>query len=578
MRALPAAEPGVPDLRSPRRFLLWVGRAQWPTLLGAALWGMAWMTSLASIPLLLGAGIEAAARRQPDLVLSWSAAILGAGVVAAIAGMMRHRRAVLNYLRAAACTQQLIIRQAARLGGDLPRQVAAGEVASLSATDVDRIGDVFDVFGRFAGSVLTYLAISGVLFWESPEFGLVALLGGPITLAALVIYLRPLGRRQTVQREATAVASGLAVDVVGGLRVLRGLGGESVFQGRFGVAAQSLRRAMARTMELVAVLRGLEVLVPGAFLVAVTLLGGRLAEVHQASAGQLVTVYAFAAFLIVPLSVFGQTAQLWSAGLVAAGRVLTVLRLERDLPWPEPEPGQSSPGLLAKEALFDSQTGVRVEPGLLTAITGEDSEALTSLADRLGRYAAPAPGESVELGAWSLSALPLERLRGTVMVVDREARLLAGRLGEGLDPHPEGRPGKGRPSLAACLRAADAREILSGLPGGLEYVVPERGRSLSGGQRQRLVLARALRADPPVLVLDEPTSAVDTHTEAVVVERLVQIRRGKTTVVLTTSPLMLERADRVLLLEGRVVASGSHQQLWEQQGRYRRMLERDPGR
>ncbi|MGH7698447.1 MAG: ABC transporter transmembrane domain-containing protein, partial [Candidatus Dormibacteria bacterium] len=235
MRALPAAEPGVPDLRSPRRFLLWVGRAQWPTLLGAALWGMAWMTSLASIPLLLGAGIEAAARRQPDLVLSWSAAILGAGVVAAIAGMMRHRRAVLNYLRAAACTQQLIIRQAARLGGDLPRQVAAGEVASLSATDVDRIGDVFDVFGRFAGSVLTYLAISGVLFWESPEFGLVALLGGPITLAALVIYLRPLGRRQTVQREATAVASGLAVDVVGGLRVLRGLGGESVFQGRFGV-------------------------------------------------------------------------------------------------------------------------------------------------------------------------------------------------------------------------------------------------------------------------------------------------------------------------------------------------------
>lgn len=576
MRLVPAADPGTPDLRSPDRFLWWLARAQLPNLVEGATYGVLWMGALAALPVLLGEAVEAAAQRRPAEVLAWSGALLALGVFAALAGVMRHRRAVTNYLLAASRTQQLIIRCAARLGADLPRHVAAGEVASLSATDVDRIGSTFDVTGRFAGSVFTYLAVSAVLFVMSPAFGLVAVIGGPLTVLSLLACLRPLAHRQRQQREAIALASGQAVDVVGGLRVLRGLGGEAMFAARFAVAAGRVRDAMTRTAQMAAVLTALEALVPGGFLVAVTWIGARMAEQGQAGPGELVTVYAFAAFLLVPLATFGEAAQSGSGGRVAARRILTVLRRERELHEHQPEFGATlpTPSELSQGVLHDELTGARVEPGLLVAITSSDSEALTELADRLGRYADPPPGARVTLAGRSLDELPLELVRETILVVDRDAALLAGPLSSNLDPNG-GEPGGARPTLRSAIRAARAEDIVAGLAGGMNHNLPEKGRSVSGGQRQRLVLARALRAGPSILVLEEPTSAVDTFTESLVVENLRGLRSGLTTVVMTTSPLLMERADQVLVLDGEIVAAGTHHQLLAREPLYRTLLERE---
>jgi ABC-type multidrug transport system fused ATPase/permease subunit len=173
----------------------------------------------------------------------------------------------------------------------------------------------------------------------------------------------------------------------------------------------------------------------------------------------------------------------------------------------------------------------------------------SALADRLGRYV----HAEVRLGGVLLSDLPLDVVRRRVQVVDKDALLLSGVLREEL-----GGPG----DVDAAVHAACAEDVLEALPDGLDTVLEERGRQLSGGQRQRLVLARALLADPEVLVLDEPTSAVDAHTEARIADRLREARRGRTTVVMTSSPLVLDRADQVaLLLDGRVVAVGTHRQL-----------------
>ena len=195
-------------------------------------------------------------------------------------------------------------------------------------------------------------------------------------------------------------------------------------------------------------------------------------------------------------------------------------------------------------------------------------EQATAIADRLGRFA---DDDGVTLGGVPLRDLPLETVRSRVLVSEHDPRLFTGRLADELDP---ARTASAERVLAA-VHAAAADDVLEALPDGLATEVEERGRSFSGGQRQRLVLARALVADPEVLVLDEPTSAVDAHTEARIADRLRVQRAGRTTVVCTTSPLLLDRADRVaLVLDGQVVAEGTHHELLHTAPRYRAVVTR----
>ena len=127
----------------------------------------------------------------------------------------------------------------------------------------------------------------------------------------------------------------------------------------------------------------------------------------------------------------------------------------------------------------------------------------------------------------------------------------------------------------AAMRTASAEDVLVALTDGLDSTVEEKGRSFSGGQRQRLVLVRALLADPSVLVLVEPTSAVDAHTEARIADRLREHRAGRSTVVLTSSPLLLDRVDEVIFVAaGRVVAVGKHRELLQTDPLYRRTVTR----
>lgn len=205
--------------------------------------------------------------------------------------------------------------------------------------------------------------------------------------------------------------------------------------------------------------------------------------------------------------------------------------------------------------------------GLVTALVSDQPEDTAQLADRLGRYA---DGE-VRWGDVPLSGLPRSVVRRRIVVSHAEAALFSGVLREQVDIR-----GRGNEALAAALHTASAEDVLEALPDGLDSVVAERGRSFSGGQRQRLVLARALAADPEVLILVEPTSAVDAHTEARIAARLVAQRSGRTTVVTTTSPLLLDRVDRVAFLRnGRVVAFGAHRDLLRDVPEYRAIVTRE---
>jgi ABC-type multidrug transport system fused ATPase/permease subunit len=564
MRELPLGHPGTPNLRSPARFLLWVARGQLGTLAIGIVYGVIWMGALAVVPALVGRAIDqGVAEGDQAGLLRGSALILATGLVSAAAGILRHRTAVVNWLTASYRVQQLLVRQAARLGGSLPRRVPTGEVAAVGSHDAERIGSAMDIVARLSGALVSFVIVAVLLLRASTTLGLLVVAGVPLLTAGVGPLLRPLHRRRTRHRELVGDLTTVGADTVSGLRVLRGIGGEDVFSSRYAAASQEVRAAGLAAGRVQSLLDAAEVALPGVFVVTVTWLGARLAVAGQVGVGELIAFYGYAAFLVLPVRTVTEAADKFTRALVGARRAVEVLALKPELA------SGSAPEPPAGSALVDGASGLVVEPGQLTAVVAGDPEEAAAIADRLGRFA---DGDGVRLGGVALRDLPLEVVRRRVLVSEHDPRLFTGRLGDELDPTGTAPAER----VLAAVGTASASDVLEALPGGLDSEVAERGRSFSGGQRQRLVLARALVADPEILVLVEPTSAVDAHTEARIADGLAAARAGRATVVCTTSPLLLDRADKVALVAGgRVVAQGTHRDLLDTEPRYRVVVTRE---
>ncbi|WP_328526249.1 ABC transporter ATP-binding protein [Kribbella sp. NBC_00359] len=565
MKQLPFADPGVPDHRSPARYLWWVARGQKRTLMGGMAFGILWMAAQAFIPAILGLAIdEGIAARDGERLLQWTAALFAVGVVQAIAGIMRHRFAVTNWLSAAYRTVQVVTRKSADLGATLPKHLATGEVVSVGAGDLSYVGNLMEISARFAGAIVAFVIVAAILLTQSTTLGLVVLIGVPVMLLCLGPMLRPLHKRQSAQREAVGELNSLGSDIVGGLRVLRGIGGEESFSRRYRSESQQVRQAGVRVAGIQSVLDAAQVLLPGIFVVLVVGLGAHFALRGDLSAGSLVAFYGYATFLVLPLRTATEFANQLMRGLVAAGRVVRVLELEPDIT----EPARSV-RLPDGGDLVDPVSGIRARDGLLTAIVSAEPDSYAELADRLGRYD---DLSEVRYGGVTLASATRADVRERILVSDTGSQLFTGTLRSELDP--DGR--RTDDEIMAAMRTASAEDVLVALTDGLDSEVEEKGRSFSGGQRQRLVLVRALLADPSVLVLVEPTSAVDAHTEARIADRLRAYRSGRSTVVLTASPLLLDRVDEVIFVaSGRVVAAGKHRTLLDTEARYRRTVTRE---
>ncbi|TDD46823.1 ABC transporter ATP-binding protein [Nonomuraea terrae] len=546
MRSLPEADPGLPDLRSPIRFLWWNARRQAAPLLTGIGFATLWWLVQALMPAVLGKGIEAVTAKDTSALLRWSAILLGLGLVQAFTGIMRHRMAVYCWLAAAYRTVQLTTRHAARLGATLPKRLSTGEVVSVGNSDIAHIGGSMDILLRGAGAVVAIVTVTVILISTSLPLGLLVLFGVPLMAAAVGPLLRPLHRRQHRHRELTGELSTRAADIVAGLRVLRGIGGEQVFSERYREESQRVRRAGVGVATVESVLEGAQVVLPGLLIALVTGVGASFAVAGEIPTGQLVAFYLYAVFLIGPMRTLTEAADRITKGHVAAGRVIRILSIDPEMTGGT---GESDGGVLR-----DSFSGVTVQPGVLTALAASTPGDAVAVADRLGRYT----DGDVTFGPAELRTLPLAEVRSRILVVDNGARLFNGRLRDELDV----RGGATDDQISEALDAACATDIVEALPDGLDSVVSEAGREFSGGQQQRLRLARALLADPEVLVLVEPTSAVDAHSEARIAERLAKARAGRTTLICTTSPLVLDRADHVIHVQGgRVRAEGTHREL-----------------
>lgn len=581
IRDLPYSDPGDPDVRSGPRFLFWLGRNQLGGQLKSLSWGLLHQLAIAGLPVTVGLAVQAVIDRSGGRLALAGGLIVALGVLVAVGDTMLHRTAVTNWITAAARVQQLLARKTAELGSALTRRVAAGEVVAVSTGDVEKIGWFVEALSRFAAAATALVVICVGLAFYLPSLGLMVALAMPVLALAVLPLLPRATRRADEQREKAGKATELASDTVAGLRVLRGIGGEELFLGRYRRASQEVRRAAVRSARMWALISAVQVLLPGILLISLVWYGATLARDGRIDVGQLVTVYSAATLMLFPLRHFEEIAMAYSFSRPSAQRAVRVLSLHRSAQEATVE------GVAPTGDLYDPATGLMAPRGQFTAVVCGDPDEAGRLADRLGGHAetgeedekAAAAAPSVLLGGVALDEIPLDAARAAVLVQDKDPVLLSGTLRELLDV-----PSSGLVTADAALEAAQCADVLSALAQAsadndgdpMRTRITERGRSLSGGQRQRLALARSLVTDPEALVLDEPTSAVDSHTEARVAAGIAKLRQGRTTVAFASSPLLLDAADRVVLVhEGTVVAVGNHRDLLRTEPRYRAVVTRE---
>ncbi|MFG2345573.1 ABC transporter transmembrane domain-containing protein [Streptomyces phaeochromogenes] len=557
-------DPGTPDCRGGARYLWWLVARQPGRAAAGALLGTVWMVLMALTPYLLSRAIDDGLEPGDQAVLAgWSAALLGVGVFNSWLSIMRHRTMTRLRMDANFRSVKLVVGQATRLGATLSRRTGAGEVVTIGVGDVQTISQSLTVVGPGVGAAVAYVVVAGLLLSVSLPLAAVVLLGVPVIV---VLVGPPMGRlrgAETEYRERQSVLTARIGDLAGGLRVLNGLGGKGLFADAFRRDSQRLRVQGYRVGSVTSWIQALGVGLPTVFLAVVTWLAARLAAQGSITIGELVSVYGYVAVLVAPVAFFVECGYQLSRGVVAARRVVRFLSLE------PMETGRTSVDAPAEPSvLHDPRSGVRVAPGRLTALVGARPAESAAVVDRLGRFTASA----ATWGGVRLDAIALPQVRARILVADNEADLFAGTLRDLVS----GRGDPDEETVARAVHAAVADDVVLGLPDGLDSVVDAQGLSLSGGQRQRVRLVRALLADPEVLLAVEPTSALDAHTEAAVAARLRAARSGRTTVVTSTSPLVLDQVDTVYyLVDGTVAAVGGHQELLDGEPGYRALVARD---
>ena len=548
----------------------------------------------AIVPAFLGQALDAGIENGLNgRVWGIGALLLVLFVVYAVGDTMLSYFGVTAWMRTAFDVDRLVGRQISATGKDLSRQVSTGEVATIIASDADYLGKLIQHLPALLGAAASFIVVAVLMLRTSVSLGLIVILGMPLVAAIVTLVIRPLQKRQAVQREAQSAVTTVTTDTVAGLRILRGIGGEDVFARRYRDASQELRRRGVEVASSQATLMTLQVLLPGLFAAIVVWVAARMAVAGSLTPGGLITFYGYTAYLSWPLWVFTSSVQDYTRAVVGARRLSRLLevapaagslveRLNLDPAAAHPVSGD----------LVDTGSGLRLKEGRMTALVCSDPQVSADLATRLGRFTDAGP--TVTLAGRPLTTMPLEQVRASVVVSGATAQLFTGTLREALDvrggpdPQPAGledlvraeterttgadvdqqvraqerhMPGDDR--LIEAIGIADAGDVLTSLSEGLAGMITEKGRSLSGGQRQRVALARALLTEAPTLVLIEPTSALDSHTEARVATQVHRARAGRTTVVVTASPLVLEACDEVVLLDssGTELLRSTHREL-----------------
>ncbi|MFB4314045.1 ABC transporter ATP-binding protein [Actinomadura sp. 21ATH] len=445
-------------------------------------------------------------------------------------------------VRVAACGLQPVARDTG---------LRSGEVLTIATEDADQTADIIEVVPLLVSSLVAVLVAAVALGLADVRLGLLVIAGTAAILTVLSVMSRRIGAGTREQQSRVARAGAKVADLIIGLRPLHGFGGNHAAFRSYREVSTEARRQAITVARVNGAYAGTALALNAVLAAAVTLAAGALAFQGRISIGELVMAVGLAQFIMEPLKLFSEMPKYVMTARASAERMALVLAAP-----PVLVPGTRRPapggGLRLDRVRYGALRGLSFEvpAGEFTAIAAYRPQAAADLAALLAGGVPPGAYEgAVRVGGQEIADLSIDALREHMLVNPYDGEIFAGTLRANIDPAGTAR------LIGEAVEASMLTDVAALHPEGLDHGVRDRGANLSGGQRQRLSLARALAADAEILVLHDPTTAVDAVTEQLIARNIARLRRGRTTIVITSSPALLDAADRVLVLDGGAITT-----------------------
>ena len=548
--------------------------------------GLAWTLGKVAVPQLTRLAIDNGIEKDGSLIF-WTMLILAAATVAGFFAACRRYFAFRESRLTESYLRERLFAQIQGLHVGFHDKAQTGQLMSRSSSDLQQVQGFVVNIPIFVSQITMVLGVVVILFFSDPILAAVSLAPLPFINVSARRFSNKIHPAVLAVQQEQAQLANVVEETVSGVRVIKGFGAEGVQQAKLQTEADDIRRESMKAAYIRSRFLPAIDLLPSLGLVAVLGLGGHRVITGDMTLGGLVAFNTYLTMLIWPMRNIGMTIAFGQRAASALLRVNEILSAEPAITDPSkpkrlPKTGLAQPtGALSFQNVrfgYDiGHTDVRVlegltleiQPGESVAIVGATGSGKSTIARLLLRFYDPQTG-GIALDGIDLRELKLSELRRSVGVVFEDTLLFHDTVSSNV---AFAKPGIDSDVVVRAAKLAGAHEFIMQLPEKYDTVLGERGFSLSGGQRQRIAIARAIVADPRVLVLDDATSAVDPTKEHEIRDALATVMRGRTTLVIAHRPATIELADRAVLLDnGVIAASGSHHELLETNEKYREVL------
>ena len=561
--------------------LLWsvLKRQRRGLLFGVAV-GLAWSVGKVLVPRLTRAAIDRGVNGSGSLTF-WAGLIAIAAVVAGVFAGLRRLAAFRESRLTETLLREQIFEHIMRLHVGYHDRTQTGQLMSRASSDLTQIQGFVVNIPITMSQLAMVIAVVVVLFTSQPLLALVALAPLPAVNLLAQRFSRNIHPAVLAVQAEQAQLATVVEESVAGIRVIKGFGAERVRAAKLREEADDIRNVSLKAARVRSAFLPALDLLPNLGLIAVLGMAGHRVIDGTMTLGQMIEFMQYIGLLIFPLRNLGMTvafAQRAAAALLRVNEVLTVTPAVVDPPKPVPLPTAEPHGAVRFRGVrfgYDPENPVldgfelSIAAGSSVALVGETASGKSTIARLLTRFYDVQEG-GIAIDGVDVRDITLAQLRGAVGIVFEDTFLFNDTVGANI---AFARPDAPQADVERAARLAGAHEFIERLPDGYATLIGERGFSLSGGQRQRIAIARAIVADPRVLVLDDATSAVDPSKEHEIREAMATVMSGRTTLVIAHRAGTIALADTVVLIDrGRVAASGTHDELLATSPRYREVL------